>query len=70
LPDYREPASGESEFVEALQGVLAQPSEEEQRVPEGRLRNESLEEIARSIGRSPNTVSNRLARLRSLLESA
>ena len=43
---------------------------EEQAVLEGRLRDETLEQIAARIGRPESTVSNRLRRIRAVLETA
>jgi hypothetical protein len=38
-------------------------------VLEGRLKDESLEQSAARIGQSESTVSNRLSRIRALLET-
>jgi hypothetical protein len=67
-PDHREAVGEESAFVEACEALCARLSAEEQAVLEGRLRDETLDQIAARIGRSESTVSNRLARIRSLLE--
>jgi hypothetical protein len=68
--DHRAPASEESAFADVCEKLYARLSAEEQAVLEGRLRDESLEEIAKRIGRSESTVSNRLLRIRALLEES
>jgi DNA-directed RNA polymerase specialized sigma24 family protein len=68
LADYREGVEEEQGYVSACAELYAQLSEEERVVLEGRLQDKSLEEIAAQIGRAASTVSNRLKRIRTLLE--
>jgi hypothetical protein len=67
--DHRAPAADEKDFADAWQGLCGRLSAEERRVLEGRLRNETLAEIAAAIGRSQSTVSNILCRIRDLLKA-
>jgi hypothetical protein len=67
--DHRAAPGEEPEFVAACEGLYAQLSLEEQSVLEGRLADESLEQIAQRIGRSQSTVANRLKRIRAVLEA-
>jgi DNA-directed RNA polymerase specialized sigma24 family protein len=66
--DHRASAGEESAFVAACEVPYARLSSEEQAVLEGRLQDQPLEQIARRISRSEATVSNRLPRIRALLE--
>jgi hypothetical protein len=68
--DYRAAEDEESDFVTACEALCARLSPEEQAVLEGRLKDETLEQLAARIGRSESTVSNRLSRIRTLLETA
>jgi DNA-directed RNA polymerase specialized sigma24 family protein len=68
LPDHRALAGGEPDLAEILGDLWQEFSSEEQQVLERRLRDETLEEIATGIGRAESTVSNRLQRIRSLLQ--
>ena len=67
--DHRAPADDEGRFAAALGQLCERLSEEERRVLEARLAGKSLAEIAVLIERSENTVSNRLARIRQILET-
>jgi DNA-directed RNA polymerase specialized sigma24 family protein len=67
--DYRAGAANEEEFGAACDRLYAQLSDEERLVMEARLRDLTLAEIARLIGRSESTVTNRLNRIRALLET-
>jgi hypothetical protein len=67
--DHRAAPGEESEFVASCEALYTLLSAEEQAVLEARLRDETLEQIAARIGRSESTVSNRLARIRAVLES-
>jgi DNA-directed RNA polymerase specialized sigma24 family protein len=67
--DYRAPAGDEEAFAAALERLCERLSEEERRVLEARLAGKSLAEIALLIGRSENTVSNRLASIREILQT-
>jgi hypothetical protein len=67
--DHRACAGEESAFVAACEALYARLSPEERAVLEGRLQDQTLEQIARRIGRSETTVSTRLARIRALLEA-
>jgi RNA polymerase sigma factor (sigma-70 family) len=67
--DHREAAEDEAKFVAACEALSDRLSEEERAVLEGRLRDETLEQIAARIGRSESTVSNRLSRIRAVLET-
>jgi RNA polymerase sigma factor (sigma-70 family) len=66
--DYRAPATDENDFDSVCEALYARLSPEERIVLEARLRDETLEQIAARLGRSESTVSNRLNRIRSLLE--
>ena len=55
--------------MSACEALDAKLSAEERTVLEGRLRDETLEQIADRIGRSESTVSNRLSRIRAVLEA-
>src|SRR5262249_55510248 len=66
--DYREPADAEDRFVACCERLCSLLSEEEQKVLLLRLQDKTLEEIALKIGRSESTVSNRLSRIRTLLQ--
>lgn len=68
--DYRAPAAAEKDFMSALEALEASLTPEERLVLEGRLKDETLEAIAAKIGRAESTVSNRLSRIRALLEGA
>jgi DNA-directed RNA polymerase specialized sigma24 family protein len=68
--DYRAPAEDEQKFITALEQLNGRLAEEERAVLEGRLKGETLEELAARIGRPESTVSNRLKRIRTVLESA
>jgi ECF sigma factor len=68
--DYRAPADDESGFAEACEALSARLSNEERAVLEGRLKGETLEQIAARIRRSESTVSNRLNRISTLLQTA
>jgi len=68
--DYRAPADDESGFAEACEALSARLSNEERTVLEGRLKGETLEQIAVRIRRSESTVSNRLNRISTLLQTA
>jgi RNA polymerase sigma factor (sigma-70 family) len=67
--DHREAAEDEAKFVAACEALSDRLSAEERTVLEGRLRDETLEQIADRIGRSESTVSNRLSRIRAVLET-
>jgi hypothetical protein len=69
-PDRRAPADDETKFLAAFEELSARLTAEERAVLEGRLRDETLEQIAARIGRSEATVSNRLGRIRAVLETA
>jgi DNA-directed RNA polymerase specialized sigma24 family protein len=66
--DYRAPAGDEEAFEAALERLCERLSDEERRVLEARLAGKSLAEIALLIERSENTVSNRLAHIREVLQ--
>jgi hypothetical protein len=66
--DQRAAGDDESAFAAACEELSARLSDEERVVLEARLRDETLEQIAERIGRSESTVTNRLNRIRSLLE--
>jgi DNA-directed RNA polymerase specialized sigma24 family protein len=68
--DHRAPAEDEQAFVSACEALDAKLSAEERAVLEGRLKGETLEAIASKVGRSEATVSNRLSRIRTVLETA
>jgi ECF sigma factor len=68
--DHRAPADDETRFAEALEALAIRLSDEELAILEGRLKDESLEQLAARIGRAESTVSNRLNRIRALLETA
>jgi len=59
----------ERAFEAACLALSTRLSEEEQAVLQGRLRDETLEQIATRVGRSESTVSNRLNRIRTVLET-
>jgi RNA polymerase sigma factor (sigma-70 family) len=67
--DYRAPVGDEERFAAALEQLCERLSDEERRVLEARLAGKSLPEIALLIERSENTVSNRLARIREVLQT-
>jgi DNA-binding CsgD family transcriptional regulator len=67
--DYRAPADDEGAFAAALARLCERLTDEERRVLEARLAGKSLAEVALLIGRSENTVSNRLARIREVLQA-
>jgi hypothetical protein len=67
--DYRAPAGDEEAFAAALERLCERLSEEERRVLEARLGGKSLAEIALLIERSENTVTNRLTRIREVLQT-
>jgi RNA polymerase sigma factor (sigma-70 family) len=67
--DHRAAPDDEEKFAAILEALSARLSAEERKVLECRLQGESLEQIAARIGRSESTVSNRLNRIRSLLET-
>jgi hypothetical protein len=67
--DHRAPADEEERFAAALGRLCERLSDEERRVLEARLAGKSLAEIALLIERSENTVSNRLAHIRQVLET-
>jgi hypothetical protein len=67
--DHRAPAEAETAFAAAVAKLVAQLTEEEQKVLEGRLKDEALPVIAQRIGRCESTVSNRLSRIRAVLEA-
>jgi DNA-binding CsgD family transcriptional regulator len=74
VEDYRAPGDEEGCYEERLQtaafeALSARLTEEEIQVLMGRLGGESLAQIAKTIDRSENTVSNRLARIREVLET-
>ena len=68
-PDHRAPAEAEAAYIAACEALAARLSAEEQAVLEGRLKDETLEEIAQRIGRCESTVSNRLNHIRAVLEA-
>jgi DNA-directed RNA polymerase specialized sigma24 family protein len=68
-PDHRAPADAETAWADAVAKLVAQLTKEEQQVLEGRLKDETLEEIAQRIGRAESTVYNRLSRIRAVLEA-
>jgi DNA-directed RNA polymerase specialized sigma24 family protein len=67
--DYRAPAEDEKAFAAALGRLCERLSDEERRVLEARLAGKSLAEIALLIERSENTFSNRLAKIRLVLQT-
>lgn len=67
--DYRASPDQEMGFDSACEALYAKLSAEERTVLEGRLADESLEQIATRLGRSASTVSNRLNRIRAVLET-
>jgi len=67
--DHRGPADDEARFEAACAALTSRLSDEEQAILEGRLRDETLEQLAIRIKRSESTVSNRLNRIRTLLET-
>jgi DNA-binding CsgD family transcriptional regulator len=67
--DHRAPADDDERFAAALERLYAQLSDEERQVLGARLAGKSLAEIALLIGRAENTVSNRLARIREVLQT-
>jgi DNA-directed RNA polymerase specialized sigma24 family protein len=67
--DYRAPADEEERFAAALQRLCERLSDEERQVLEGRLAGKTLAEIAVLLKRSENTVSNRLASIRTVLQT-
>jgi RNA polymerase sigma factor (sigma-70 family) len=67
--DHRADSAEESEFVDACEALYAKLAGEEKAVLEGRLRDETLEQIASRIGRSESTVSNILRRIREKLKA-
>jgi hypothetical protein len=67
--DYRAAPGEEAAFVAACEELYGQLSPEERAVLEGRLKDESLEQIAQRIGRAESTVGNRLNRIRAVLEA-
>jgi DNA-directed RNA polymerase specialized sigma24 family protein len=60
----------ETGFVDACETLYSQLSEMDRKIVELRLQDRTLAEIAATIGRSESAVSNRLQRIRSLLQSA
>jgi DNA-directed RNA polymerase specialized sigma24 family protein len=70
LADHRACAGEEAAFVAACEALYARLSAEEQAVLEGRLQDQTLEQIAGRISRSETTVSTRLARIRAVLEGS
>jgi hypothetical protein len=68
-PDPRATPAGEGEFADACEALYAKLTDEERAVLEARLRDETLEQIAARIGRSQSTVTNRLVRIRAVLEA-
>ena len=68
-PDRRAPADAETAWADAVAKLVAQLTKEEQQVLEGRLKDETLEQIALRIGRCESTVSNRLSHIRVVLEA-
>ncbi len=74
VEDYRAPGDEEGRWeerlrLEALEPLCARLTEEEIPVLLLRLGGETLAQIAQTIERSENTVSNRLAHIRGLLET-
>jgi Sigma-70, region 4 len=67
--DYRASSDEETKFAADLEALSAALSAEDRAILEGRLKDETLEQIAARIGRSESTVSNRLNRMRTLLET-
>jgi RNA polymerase sigma factor (sigma-70 family) len=67
--DYRAPGDDEERFAAALERLYERLSDEERQVLEARLAGKSLAEIAVLIERSENTVSNRLASIREVLQT-
>jgi DNA-directed RNA polymerase specialized sigma24 family protein len=68
-PDHRAPADAETAWAAAVAKLVAQLTPEEQDVLERRLKDETLVDIAQGIGRAESTVSNRLSRIRAVLEA-
>ncbi len=67
--DHRAEVGEESAFADACEALYGKLSPEDRSILEGRLKDETLEQIANRINRSETTVSNRLVRIRSLLEA-
>jgi DNA-directed RNA polymerase specialized sigma24 family protein len=68
-PDRRAPADAEAAYIATLEALVARLSPDDQAVLEGRLKDETLEQIALRIGRCESTVSNRLSHIRVVLEA-
>jgi DNA-directed RNA polymerase specialized sigma24 family protein len=68
-PDPRAPPEAEAAFIAACEALADRLSVEDRAVLEGRLKDETLEEIAQRIGRCESTVSNRLNHIRAVLEA-
>jgi RNA polymerase sigma factor (sigma-70 family) len=68
--DYRAAFDDEDRFEAACRAFYEQLTAEERRIVELRFQDKSLAEIAAAIGRAEATVSNRLKRIRDLLQTA
>src|SRR5262249_33310446 len=68
-PDHRAAADDETAFATACAELSARLSAEERAVLEARLRDETLGQIAARLGRPEGTISNRLKRIRAVLEA-
>lgn len=69
-PDPRWAEPNESALTGALEALLARLDADDRRLLEGRLEGRTLAELEKEFGRSQSTLSYRLKRIRTLLESA
>jgi len=67
--DHHEPADAEVDLISVFEGLYAQLSELDRKIVDLRLQDRTLERIAAAVGRWQSTVSNRLQRIRGLLQS-